>query len=356
MNLKVSDILKDFQKSGLIEKMIGNDSTITGIARVEEYSSSDLIFIGSEKFARNLDQKNPGAAVVTADIYEIVKERGFTCLVSNNVNLAQALCKQRYTDRDFMAEFANNDWDRIHPTALIHKSAKIPESALIAPYVIIGRAVSLGENCVVLSHVTIEHDSSLGNDCLIHPHAFIGYDSKIGNNCIIKQGAILGSEGFGFAQDSEKKHHRIPQSGRVVIGDRCVIGALNTIERAAYSDTIIGEGCIFDTHCHIAHNVVMGKDCIIIAQTGIAGSTTIGDRVIFSGQTGVLDHLTVPSDSVFLHRAAVMRNIKQPGVYGWNPLMPMSDYLKNQTVMTKLVDLKKKVSRLEKKLADAEDA
>ena len=352
MKLQLSEILQEFQARGVVEKLVGQDTTITGIAPIEDYATGDLIFIGSEKYAAKLGDQNPAAAVVSAAALEAVKERGFPCLLSTNVNLAQALFKQRYTDRDFAAEFADHGWDCIHSTAVVHKSAQIPESCLIGPFVMIGKDVQLGENCVVLAHATIEYGSSLGDDCLVHPHAFIGYNSQIGKQCTIKQGAVIGSEGFGFAQDAQKKHHRIPQTGRVVIGERCTIGAVNTIERAAYKDTIISDGCIFDTHCHVAHNVYMGEDCIVVAQTGIAGSTKIGDRVVFSGQTGVLDHLTVPSDSVFLHRAAILRNVKKPGVYGWNPLMPMADYIKNQAVMFDLVNLKKKILKLEKKLAD----
>lgn len=348
MKLKLSNILADFSDHNLFIKQSGADIEITGIAAVESFASGDIIFLGNKKFIKQLDQKKPTAAVVNEETSPFMEKMGVPCLVSSNVNLAQALLKQRYMDRDYSME----GWEQIHPSAMIHKTAKIGENVTIGPLVSIAANATIGTNSVILAGSVIEHNATIGTNCVIHPHAFIGYDCEIGNSTIIKQGAVIGSEGFGFAQDQNKKNHRIPQIGKVVIGDRVVIGALNTIERAAYNQTTVGNGSVFDTQCHLAHGVQVGEDCIIMSGTIVAGSTNIGNRVIASGQTGILDHLNICDDVVLLHRAGVTRDVKEPGLYAYLPLMKLQTYLKSSLQIGNLNEIKKKIADIEKKLDD----
>lgn len=346
MKIQASEIFNSFHPTGALKEMRGADREITGIAPVATAGSGDLVFAANKDYLAEALTKSPAAIVTTAELADSPALQNAPCvvLISPNVELAHAWLKQKYADRGFH----DSEWGRVHPSAVVHESVKVPASCVIGPLAVIGKDVQLGENCVVLARAVIEHEAQIGENTVIHPGAVIGYRCVIGANCIIKANTVIGSEGFGFAQDEKRKHHRIPQTGRVVIEDRVVVGALNTIDRAAYGETRIGAGTIFDNINHVAHNVQMGEDCIIVAMTGIAGSTKIGDRVIFSGQTGVLDHLNICSDSVFLHRAGISWNVDKPGVYGWFPLMPMQDYLKTAAILRKLPELKKKVGRLEK--------
>ena len=77
---------------------------------------------------------------------------------------------------------------------------------------------------------------------------------------------------------------KVPQIGRVMIGDDVEIGANTTVDRGALSDTIIGEGTKIDNLVQIAHNVVIGRHCVIVAQSGIAGSALLGDFVVTLGR------------------------------------------------------------------------
>ena len=210
------------------------------------------------------------------------------------------------------------------------------------------RNVKLGERVVIMANTVVEVNARIGEETVVHPNVVIGYNCEIGARCIIKSGCIIGMEGFGFAQDQQRKSYRIPQLGKVVIEDDVVTGANCTVDRATYGETRICSGVKIDTLCHIAHNVKLDEDVIIASQTSIAGSTYIGKRVLMSGQTGVLDHLNISDDVVLVQRAGVISDIDKPGMYAGHPLQPVRQYFKNSASLMKLTEIKKRLDRLEK--------
>lgn len=266
-------------------------------------------------------------------------------LISSNVSLAHAFIKQKYGPR----RFGDSGWEKVHSSAVVHGTVQIGLNTVIEPRVVIGQNSKVGANCRIMAGVVIENDVVIGERTIIHPAAVIGYRCQIGSDVIIGSGSVIGSEGFGFAQDDKRKSHSIPQTGIVIIEDRVRVGANNCIDRAAYQVTRIGAGTKLDNLCHIAHNVQIGQDCLLTAMLCVAGSTKIGDRVITSGQTGILDHVSVCSDSILLHRAGVCKDLEKPGAYAGLPLQALPEYMKNMAVFKNLLDLKKRLSELEKK-------
>ncbi len=347
MGILASQILHDFRALGLVTEHLGPDVTFESIQPVETCTSEDLVFADGKQYIPTVLDKKPAITVTNKNLASSLVEAGLSVIVSPNVKLAQALFRQKYTDTNFYA----SEWGQVHSSAVIHESVNIPASTVIGPGAVIGKDVKLGENCVVMANTVIEHDVLIGDDTIIHSNVVVGWGCKIGSRVFLKSGCIIGSEGFGYAQDQQRKHYRIPQQGIVVVEDDCTIGTNNVLDRATFEETRIGSGSIFDSLVHVAHNVKMGKDCIMLAQTVIAGSTEIGDRVIASGQTGILDHLKVSNDVVLLHRAGVTQDINEPGMYGYLPLQPLKTYIKNAAAMKKLSDLKRSVSRLEKQMA-----
>ena len=86
---------------------------------------------------------------------------------------------------------------------------------------------------------------------------------------------MIGADGFGMAR-GWRAWLKIPQVGRVVIGDECEIGANTTIDRGAIDDTVIEDDVKLDNQIQIGHNCRIGAHTAIAGCTGIAGSTTIG--------------------------------------------------------------------------------
>ena len=349
MNLKASEIHRHFKDQGLIVGRTGPDNDILRFAPIDDCAAGDLVFVDNAKYLPLLRERKPAAVITDPAIAaELQDEAGLAILLAANVRLATALVKQAYDDRDYY----HSEWPRIHPSAVVHPSAQVPDSAVIGPGVVVGAGVVLGEGAVLMANAVVESGARVGAGTVLHPGCVLSHGCEVGANAMLKAGCVIGSEGFGFAQDAQRRNYRIPHTGKVVIEDRVVVGANTTIDRGTYGATVIKAGVVIDALCHIGHNVEIGEDCILCAHTGISGSSKFGRRVIASGQTGVLDHVSVASDAVLLHRAGVNRSIKEPGMYAGGPTQPLQDYLKNIAVMPKLADIWSRLRKLEKKVAE----
>ena len=349
MDVRASSIFEEFAPTGLLTAIEGEDVSLKDIAAVEACGPGDLVFVDSVEAAETIGNQRP-SAVVTSPAFQVLLATapGLTLLVANNVKLAHALIRQRFADRDVL----HTEWPQIHPSAVIHTTSEIGKGSTIGPHVVLGENVRIGKETAIMAGTVVEQGAKIGDRSVIHPNVTIGYDCEIGNEVIIQSGAVVGTEGYGFAQDEKGRSHRIPQLGRVVIGDRVSIGSGCCIDRATYAATRIGAGTKLDNLCHIAHNVEIGRDCLLTAGFVVAGSTRIGDRVMASGQSGALDHLEICSDVVLVHRAGVTKSIDKPGMYAGLPHQPFPSYMKNMAVMKNLSDLQKKVRILEKKLPE----
>jgi len=349
MNLKASEIHQHFAEQGLIFGHLGPDNLISRFAPIDDCAPGDLVFVDNAKYLPLLRERKPAAVIADAAIAaELDTEKDLAILLAKNVRLATALVKQAYDDRDFY----HSEWPRIHPSAVVHASVKVPDSAVIGPGVVVGADVELGEGAVLMANAVVETNARIGAGSVLHPGCVVSHGCEVGANVMLKAGCVIGSEGFGFAQDEKRRNYRIPHTGKVIIEDRVVIGANTTIDRGTYGATVIHAGVVIDALCHIGHNVEIGEDCILCAHTGISGSSKFGQRVIASGQTGVLDHVSVASDSVLLHRAGVNRSIKQPGMYAGGPTQPLQAYLKNIAIIPKLAEIWSRLKKLEKKVAE----
>ncbi len=344
MNITSAEILSAFAPQGILKEMVGPDQPVHRISAVEDCGPGDLVFVDNAKFAAIVTTRRPAVVVTSFKLKALLADGGgLTLLLAPNVNLAQALIKQRYAGRHFEAA----GWRQIHPSAVIHETAVLSATAVVEPRAVIGRNVRLGERTRIMAGAVIEHDAQVGNDTVVHPNAVIGYACVVGDECVIGAGVVIGSEGYGFAQDQQGKSHPIPQTGNVVLGDRVRVGANCCIDRAAYRTTRVGAGTKFDNLCHIAHNVEIGEDCLLTSMFCVAGSTTIGNRVMASGQTGVLDHLKICDNVVLVHRAGVTADIDQPGAYAGLPVQPLKEYMRNTAVFRMLADLRQRVMALE---------
>ncbi len=347
MNKTIQQIYADFHSSGLITAIYGDENQlITGITAVEDCGAGDLVFLDKKAYLPIVMRRLPAVVVTSTKFIPTLLAKNINILETVNVKLAHALLRQHYVDYHVKPK----EWGKIHSSAVIHPSVNLPDDIIIGPNAVIGEQVRLGANVVIMANAVIEHHAIIGDGTKIESNAIIAYNCELGKQVIIKSGTVIGSEGFGFAQDQQGKHHRIPQLGNVVIEDNVLVGANCTIDRATYKQTRIASGCKIDNLCHIAHNVFVDQDCILVAQTGIAGSTKLGKRVIASGQTGILDHLSITDDVILVHRAGVTQDILKSGMYASTPVQPFAQYMKNMAVFQKLYQWRSKLRHLEKLL------
>lgn len=223
---------------------------------------------------------------------------------------------------------------QICPTAVIARSAKIGRNCYIGDYVVIGENVEIGDNCRLEPGCVIAEGCKLGNNCRVGSHANIMH-ALIGNNVYIYGGARIGWDGFGF-QTVQGVHKRIPQLGRVIIGNDVEICANTCIDRGALDDTVIGDGCRIDNLVQIAHNDKLGRCCVLVSQVGVAGSCTFGDYVVCGGQAGFADHIKVGSGAQVGAKSGIMRDIEAGQAVMGIPAIGFKDFMKQTACIQKL--------------------
>jgi len=262
----------------------------------------------------------------------------------------------------------------IHPTAVVHETAKLGENVQIGPNVVISRDAVIGDNTKILANAYIGGGVKIGKNCFFHAGVNIGDRVKIGDDVILHHGVSLGADGFSFVtenpdnieqarKDGEIKEtntnhviFKIPSIGSVQIGNNVEIGANTAIDRGTIEDTIIGDNTKIDDLVMIGHNCRVGKGCFIVSQVGIAGSCVIGDRVTIAGQAGLADHLNIGSDTIIAAKAGVSKSFPEKSIVVGLPAMPRKDFIKQLKTMKDAQDIIAKFKKYEPMLKDFEES
>ena len=291
---------------------------ISDIASIENANENELCFFYDRKAKEKAANIKAKACVTNSDLQSCIPY-GVSVLIVDNPKLAFLKLNQAMYE-----EYVSQNL--VHDSAIIAKTAKIGKDCFVGPNVVIEDDVIIGDNCRLEANCYIGKGCQIGNNCRIGVGAYVTY-TIMGNDCYIYAGAKLGADGFGF-NTIAGKHVRIPQVGRVIIGNDVEIGANSCVDRGALGDTVIGDGCRIDNLVQIAHNDKMGRGCIVVAQTGIAGSCTFGDYVVCGGQTGFADHLTIGSGAQIGAQSGVMRDIESGTVVMGTPAVPFKDFMR----------------------------
>ncbi len=310
---------------------------IERVATLENAGPGDISFLSNPRYHRHLTATKAAAVILAA-------EHLGACPVSAVVVGDPYLAYARTVTM-------------LNPSAEVR--AEIHQAANISPDCILHATVSVGAGCVVEAGATIGRHVVLGPGCYIGTGATIGdgsrlianvtvcHDCVIGERVQIQPGAVIGSDGFGLAND-HGVWIKIPQLGRVVIGNDVEIGANTTIDRGALEDTVIGDGVKLDNQIQVAHNVRIGAHTVIAACTGISGSTRIGKRCVIGGGVGIVGHLDIADDVQITGMSFVHKSLTEAGVYSsGTPLEPTRKWRKNFVRFQKLDDLARRVRHLE---------
>lgn len=238
----------------------------------------------------------------------------------------------------------------VHPGAIVAVSAKIDATASIAATAVIGEGVTIGAHSVIAEGCCIGANTVIGSRARLYPNVVVYHDCIIGDNLIAHSGAVIGSDGFGIAMDAGR-WVKIPQIGRVVIGNDVEIGANTTIDRGALDDTVIEDGVKLDNQIQVAHNVRIGAHTAIAGCVGIAGSTTIGKYCRIGGSAGILGHLQIADHVEISSFTLVGKSIKKLGSYsGIFPFSSNDDWRRNAVHLRHLDELVKRIKVLEQQI------
>lgn len=240
----------------------------------------------------------------------------------------------------------HHSFSGVHSSAMIESD--LPESSNIGAKVVIGKNVVLGENVTIYAGCVIGDNVKVGAECVLYPNIVVYQGCELGARVIIQAGAIIGSDGFGFANEAGR-WLKIPQMGRVIIGDDVEIGANTTIDRGALEDTTICNGAKLDNQIQIAHNISIGENTAIAGCVGIAGSTKIGANCTIGGAAMIVGHLEIADRVNIAGGTVVAKSIKEAGLYaGVFPMEKQEDWAKSAVHVKRLQKLVDRVGRLEK--------
>lgn len=238
----------------------------------------------------------------------------------------------------------------VHPSAVIGAGAKIDATASILATAVIGDGATIGAHSVIGEGCCIGANAVIGNRARLYPRVVVYHDCVIGDNLIAHSGAVIGADGFGIAMD-EGRWIKIPQIGRVVIGNDVEIGANTTIDRGALNDTVIEDGVKLDNQIQVAHNVRIGAHTAIAGCVGIAGSTTIGRYCRIGGSAGILGHLHIADHVEIASFTLIGKSIREAGSYaGIFPFAKAEDWRRNSVHVRHLDELAGRIKTLEKQL------
>lgn len=226
----------------------------------------------------------------------------------------------------------------VHPSATVRETAKVGEGCQVEAGAVIDDSAEIGANCRIGANSYIGPGVVLGDGCDVGPNVTIQC-ALIGQNCVFHPGVRIGQDGFGFAPGAQ--HLKVPQLGRVLIGDGVDVGANACIDRGTGPDTVIGPGSKIDNMVQIGHNVEIGAGCLFAALSGISGSTKIGNYVMMGGAAGVAGHLSIGDGARVAAQSGIMRDVEPGQTVAGSPAMPAKEFWRQTAALKKLAQPKK---------------
>ncbi len=313
---------------------------ISRVATLEKAQPGQISFLTNSKYRAQLAHTRAGAVIlgeadaqVTA-LPRIVSDNPYACFARVSALLNP------------LPEAAQG----VHPQAVIGAGVRIDPTASVAATAVIGDGVVIGARSVIGAGCCIGANTVIGSRARLYPGVVVYHDCVIGDNLIAHSGAVIGSDGFGIAMD-EGRWIKIPQIGRVVIGNDVEIGANTTIDRGALDDTVIEDGVKLDNQIQVAHNVRIGAHTAIAGCAGIAGSAVIGRYCLIGGGARILGHLQLADHVEVAAHTLVGKSIREAGSYAAiYPFSRQDDWRRNAVHLRHLDDLAKRVKALEQQL------
>ncbi|MDC9590783.1 UDP-3-O-(3-hydroxymyristoyl)glucosamine N-acyltransferase [Xenorhabdus sp. XENO-10] len=316
------------------------DIVITGIAPMNSANNEQITFLSDSRYTDKLSACQAAAVVLReADLLHCK----VAALIVDDPYLAYARMAQIMDTTPKAAQ-------DIHPSAVISSETVLGKNVAIGANAVIESGVVLGDNTIVGAGCFIGKNARIGAGTRLWANVSVYHNVEIGESCLIQSGTVIGSDGFGYANESGN-WIKIPQIGTVIIGDRVEIGACTTIDRGALDNTVIGNGVIIDNQCQIAHNVTIGDNTAIAGGVVMAGSLKIGRYCMIGGASVINGHIEICDKVSLTGMSMVIRPITEPGVYSSGiPLQPNKVWRKTAALVMSINEMNKRLKSVERQL------
>jgi len=302
---------------------------VNNLSKIEEGKPNTLSFLANPKYNEHIYSTN-ASVVIVSNTFKVERALPETCTLIRVEDPYQsfAIILEQYNQ-------LKNNKAGISKTAEIASTATVGSDCYMGDFVSIGENVKIGDRVKLHSGCSIDSEVAIGDDTTIYANSSVYSNCKIGRSCTIHAGVVIGSDGFGFAPNSENNYHKIPQIGNVVIEDHVEIGANTCVDRATLGSTVIRKGVKLDNLIQIAHNVEVGENTVIGGQVGIVGHLKIADGVKIAAQSGVESTIEIEGEIV-----------------QGSPSYSIGSYKRSYVLFRSLPKIKSKIDELEKELKE----
>jgi len=327
-------------------ELVGDGSVeIQRVATLEQAGEGDLAFLANPKYLSQLKTSRAAAFIVKPAHRDTVGD-GRPCIVTDDPYLYFARTSQFFNPLPPVVP-------GVHPLASVR--CAIPATVAVDAGAVVEEGAEIGENVLIGASCYVGRGTRIGRNTRLAPNVTIYADCVLGENCIIHAGAVIGADGFGFAREASGEWVKIPQVGRVVIGNDVEIGSNTSVDRGALEDTVIGDGVKIDNQIQVGHNVYIGKYTAVAGSTGIAGSVKIGERCMIGGGVGIAGHISIADDVIASGGTQITKSIQNAGVYTTClPQQTHADWVRNFAHLRHLDALAKRIRLLEQRLEKQE--
>lgn len=323
----------------------GNER-IRMLAKIQDAKKGQIAFLSNPRYENYIYTTQASAVIVSKD-FKPRREIQSTLIMVDNPYSSFTLLLEEYHKRLSFQKVG------VEEPSFIGMNCTVGKDVYRGAFSYIGNNVKIGDNVKIYPQVFIGDNVVIGDNVILHSSVKLYADTRVGNRCVIHSGTIIGSDGFGFAPQSDGTYKTIPQLGNVIIEDDVSIGANTVLDCATLfgDSTIIRQGVKLDNLIQIAHNVEIGKNTVIAAQAGISGSTKVGENCVLAGQVGIAGHLVIANNTSIGAQAGISKSVKEEGqrLLGY-PVFDIKDYFRSYAIFKKLPDLNERLRELEKKI------
>ena len=334
MGVLLKELVERF--GGVVE---GDDTVqLSAIAPLAMAVEGDLSFLANSRYRSDLAKTAASAVIVREGDRETCKVTAW--VVDDPYSTYARVAQLLYPPSVFTPG--------IHPQAIVDASAIVADGCWIGPHCSVGPGVRIDSAVFIGPGCVVESGCCIGANSRLDAHIVLCAGSRVGQRAIIHPGVVIGADGFGFANE-RGKWVKIPQVGRVIIGDDVEIGSNTTIDRGALGDTVIGDGVKLDNQIQVGHNVHIGAHTAVAAGTGIAGSAVIGQRCAIGGYVGINGHVTIADDVQITGMSFITGSIPESGVYSSGyPHETNRQWRRNAVRLHQLDAMARRLAKLEK--------
>ncbi|MCE3258945.1 MAG: UDP-3-O-(3-hydroxymyristoyl)glucosamine N-acyltransferase [Bacteroidetes bacterium] len=322
------------------------NAKVNNISKIEEGTPGTLSFLANPKYTNFIYTTDATLVLVNKSlVLEKPVKAGCTLIRVENAYESFAKLLQMYQQM-------KGAKTGIEQPSFIHSTAKMGKDCYVGAFAYIGQNAVIGNNVMIYPNVYVGDNCEIGDNTTLFPGVKVYYECKIGKHCTVHSNTVIGSDGFGFAPNTQGEiFEKVPQIGNVVIEDHVEIGSNSSIDRATLGSTILRKGVKLDNLVQIAHNVEVGNNTVIAGLTGVAGSTKVGKNCMIAAQVGIVGHIKIADGVKIAGQSGVANSIEKEGeIVQGSPSFSIGDYKRSYVLFRSLPKLNDKINELSKKI------